>query len=169
MNRFSMLVLSALALSACTDQGVEPYIGWDAYDLPYAQILVPPDFYPIGRVMPIGQIAIPENPVIIGGVGDGVVVIQLCIYTPFGASMFRDYQEESIMHHGHRAVIFRGLGSFRPYDSHFSNLIGMRAYFNSDGTESSAVIKYYGPEGESLAYKILMSMHPAPHNTGKPL
>jgi hypothetical protein len=169
MNRFGMLILSALTLSACTDQGVEPYVGWNSFDLPYAQILVPPDFYSVGSVLPVGQMVIPENPVILGGASDGAVVVQLCIYTPVTESMFRDYQEEQILHYGYRAVIFRGLGTFRPYDSRFRNLIGMRAYFNSDGTESSAVIAYDGPEGESLAHRILMSMHPAPHNTGKPL
>ncbi len=71
-----------------------------------------------------------------------------------------DYQEQSTTLHGRTAVLFEGLGMFHVYDSHFSRMVGMKAYFRPDGDPVVVLVEISGPEARDLAVSILMTMRP---------
>lgn len=156
------IVLSCF--SACSDIGTEPWSGWSEYDLPYAQIYLPSEF-----VRTTSVAARPENPDFLG-VADGPRIwVQFCIYTTPTISSFRDYEEGPIILEGKPAVLFRGHGLFHIYDSSFRPLMGVRAYFNPDGSSVVVLVAVENESGYDVARRILMSLHPQPRNTGLPV
>jgi len=158
-------VLLALgSLSACSDIGTEPWPGWSEYDLPYAQIYLPSEL-----VRTTSVAARPENPDFVGVVGGQRICVQLCIYTTPPVSSIRDYHEGPIILQGKPAVLFHGHGLFHIYDSSFRPLMGVRAYFNPDGSSVVVLVAVEDVSGYDVARRILMSLHPQPRNIGLPV
>ena len=164
MNPRGLVLLVLVGLSGCPDLGTEPWAGWTEYDLPYAQIYLPPELVRLQSVA-----ARPENPDFAGTVDNKRVFVEFCIYTPLWESQFQEYQEEPITLGGKHAVLFRCRGFFHVYDSHISSMAGAKAYFRPDGSPVVVAIALQSPGAEDLARRILMSLHPQPMNTGMPL
>jgi hypothetical protein len=160
MNISKCILIALLAFSACTDSGTEPWAGSTEYNLPYAQITLPSELVQqesgaVGRV----------NPEFAGIVENHHIAVQFCINTLPIQAQFREYQEQEIILSGKRAVLFRGLGIFHMYDSHFSSLVGLKASGNPNGSAVIVMIEIDSPEAYDIAWRILMSMHPEPRNT----
>jgi hypothetical protein len=158
------LFIALSCFSACSDIGTEPWSGWPEYDLPYAQIYLPPEL-----VRATSMAARPENPDFVG-VADGQRIrVQFCIYTTPIVSSFREYVEGPIILEGKPAVLFRGLGLFHLYDSSFRQLMGVRAYFDPDGSSVVVLVAVESESGYNVARRILMSLHSQSRNTGHPV
>ena len=164
MNPRRLVLLVFVGLSGCSDLGPEPWAGWTEYDLPYAQIYLPPEL-----VRQQSVAAMPENPDFAGIVDNERVCVEFCIYTPLWESQFQEYQEVPITLGGKHAVLFQCRGFFHVYDSHISSMVGVKAYFSPDGSPVVVVIAVQSPGADDLARRILMSLHPQPMNTGMPL
>ena len=163
MSPWKVILALLVTLPACSDLGSEPWAGWTEYDLPYAQIYLPPEL-----VRQKSLASLPENPEFTGVVDNHYIVVQFCIYTLPSESSFLEYHEEKITLRGKPAVLFRGRGFLHMYDSHTSSLVGLEAYFRPDGGAVVVVIAIRSEEAYELALQILMSMHPDPRNTGMP-
>jgi hypothetical protein len=159
---------AALALVAlvpgCSDQGTVPEFGWLVYDLPYAQISLPPQLE-----QEPGIALFAENPEVAGVVERYPLTVQICIYQPALLPRNAQYGEETVWLWGKRAVLFRGLGALHAHDSHLSCMTGIRAAFKPDGGFVEVVIGAQREEAYGVARRILMTMRPAPWNTGGPL
>jgi hypothetical protein len=100
------------------------------------------------------------NPEFVGMVDDRFLEVQFCIYTRPSESDFLSYEEETTTLHGRRVVLFRGMGLFHQYNSHFSTIMGAKAYFGSGTDPVVVLVAYYGPEAERLARAILQTLRP---------
>ncbi len=148
------LTLCSMCLG-CSDLGT----GWDgewvSYDLPHGSISLPASLIP-ARV--IG--APPMNPEYAGVVTNQSISVQFCIYDSLWMHPAGRYQEQSVTLHGRPAVLFRGLGIFHVIDSHFSEIVGMKASFGPEGDPVVVMVELPGPEAEDLARSIVFTMRP---------
>jgi len=149
------LVLCLVMMPGCSDLGTGSDQGWVRYELPGGYISLPAELEPRRSVA-----AMPENPEFVGTVNNQFLQVQFCIYTPLYESAFRSYKETTITLNGRRVVFFEGLGAFHMYDSHFSTMIGAKAYFTSVGDPVVVVVAIQAPENEDLAHAILLTLHP---------
>ena len=174
MGLWKATLAGLVIMLGCSDIGTGPsagsavydlqWAGWNEYDLPYAQI-----YLPSGFVQRTSVAALPENPEYAGAIDNQRIQVQFCLYLEPLESSYREYQEQTITLSGKRAVQFRGIGLFHLYDSHFSTIVGVRAYFNPAGGSIAVIVAVTSASENELAERILMSVHPQPRNTGLPL
>jgi hypothetical protein len=144
-----------VGVSACSDLGTGWDEGWISYDLPYGHISMPSE---LALAQSVG--ATPVNPEYVGLVNDHTLRIQFCIYEPPCESAYRNYQEQVMALNGCKAILFKSLGVFHQYDSHFSTLVGMKAYLRPDRNPVVVLVEIESPEAEEVAVAILMTMRP---------
>ena len=154
MNSWKLTLVCLVSLSGCSDFGSEPYPGWNEYDLPNAQIYLPPEL-----VRQKSVAALPENPKFFGVVGTHPLFVEFCVYMPLPQGSWMDYYEESITLSGKKAILFRGRGCLHMYDSHMSSMVGRKAFFRPDGGTVEVIVDLMSTDATDLAEKILMSLH----------
>ncbi len=155
MKAWVFFVLCLVCLSGCSDLGAGSDAGWITYDLPYGHISLPAELAPVrGAGVP------PRNPEYVGVVNNQTLTVQFCNYESSWDIQLRDYQEQSTTVQGRRVVLFECIGVFHVYDSHFSTMVGIRAYFRPDGNPVVVLVEIRSPEARDLAVSILMTMRP---------
>jgi len=156
MRPCKLFIVCLFAFVGCSDFGTELWGGWTEYELPYAQI-----YLPSALVRQQSGAALPENPAFAGVVDGHWIWVEFCIYTPLWGSEYPDYRQEAINLWGRPAVLFRSRGFLHVYDSHFSLMVGVKAYFKPDGGAVVVVVVIRDEGADPLAREILMTLHPA--------
>jgi len=155
MKALTPLILWLTCLWGCSDLGTTLDGEWISYDLPYGHISLPSELTPVQSVG-----GPPVNPEFAGVVNNQTLRVQFCIHDTLWQIGSMNYHEQSIMLHGRHAVLFHCLGVFHVYNSHFSTIIGMKAYFGPEGDPVVVLVEIQSPEAEDLARSILFTMRP---------
>ena len=155
MKASCALICCLASMLGCADLGTGSQGRWILYDLPNGHISLPPELI---QVPSVGRP--PVNPEFAGVVDNQPVRVQFCLYDTLWRIGSADYQEQWITLHGCRAVLFRCLGIFHPYNSHFSKIIGMKAYFTRDAEPVVVMVEIQNAEADDLARSILFTMGP---------
>ena len=150
-----LLIILLLAVAGCSDLSTGPEADWLTYDLPYGHISMPPEL-----ALARGGGGFPLNPEYEGVVDNKTLDVQFCIYEVTWESGYWGYQEQEMMLNGCRAVLFKCVGVFHLYDSHFSKIVGMRAYFRPGAEPVTVLIEIDNPDAEGIALAILRTMRP---------
>jgi len=155
MRIWTSVVLALVVLGGCSDLGPGGESGWNWYDLPYGRIALPPELMQVGSIA-----ALPVNPEYAGVVNGVRLRVQFCIYDSPGKWGYMEYEGKTGYLYGRKVVMFKSFGSFHGYDSHFSTMLGMKAYFRPVGNPLEVVVDLESPGAEEIAQAILLTMHP---------
>jgi hypothetical protein len=149
------LIVCLLWLPGCSDFGSGSDEGWIRYDLPGGHIMLPPELTPRTTVA-----AAPENPEFSGVVDGHALKVQFCLNSPLAGPQFGSYNETAIMENGCRIVLFNAFGMFHMYDSHFSSMIGAKAFLEPGANPVMVVVAVQDAGADAISYAILQTLHP---------
>jgi hypothetical protein len=155
MRAWVVCIAALLSLGGCSDLGTGAHSGWIWYDLPYGRIALPPELAEVRSVA-----ALPLNPEYAGTVNGERLTVQLCVHDSPSMWSYRSYEEQTVFLYGRKAVMFKCFGAFHGYDSHFSTMIGIKAYYRPDGVPLEVIIAVETPGAEDIARAILLTIHP---------
>jgi hypothetical protein len=104
--------------------------------------------------------AAPENPEFSGVVDGHALKVQFCLYSPMAGPQFDSYNETAIVENGCRIVLFNAFGMFPIYDSHFSSMIGAKAFLEPGANPVVIVVAVQDAGADAISYAILRTLHP---------
>jgi len=157
MRTWMSFVFSLFVIAGCSDHGTDLGKGWTRYNLPHGSIALPDELTQTNA-----GVSGHDNPEFAGDVQNQAMRVQFYLNRPLAESAFRQYtyEEETIMLHGRKVVLFRGIGVFHYYDSSFGRLVGAKAYFGNSAEPIVVAVCILQPEAEPLARAILLTLHP---------